>query len=72
MVKDIISGDSAKAQLKLIKDELNETKKQSSVKDSIIFNKDNEILKHIEKNLCNSHPVVPPIAPVLPSFADCL
>jgi hypothetical protein len=36
MVKDILSGDSAKAQLRITNQQLEETKKVVSIKDSII------------------------------------
>lgn len=37
IMKDIISGDSAKAQLKITEEELSETQKKVSLKDSIII-----------------------------------
>ena len=37
-MKDVLSGDSAKAQLKLVEQQLNDTEKKVFLKDSIISN----------------------------------
>jgi maltose-binding protein MalE len=55
MVKDILSGDSAKAQLRVTNQQLEETKKMVSIKDSIINklelkNSNSEIIINSERD----------------------